>query len=70
MTNTLSYEHTMQFIEGLDAMAVLNKDGVYLYVNPGWCALTGLTPEQALGRRVWEILPDPAPKRCWRRASR
>lgn len=54
----LSYENTMQFIEGLDAMAVLNKEGIYLYVNPGWCGLTGLTPKQALGRRVWDILPD------------
>jgi len=58
MENTLSYADVMQFIEGLDAMAVLNKDGTYRYVNPGWCRLRGMTPEQTLGRKVWELLPD------------
>lgn len=50
---------TMQeFVEGLDAAAVLDETGAYTYVSPAWQRFTGHTAEEALGRKVWEMVPD------------
>lgn len=48
----------LEFIEGLAAMAVLDQDGVYTYVSPGWERYTGHTAQEAIGRKVWEMVPD------------
>ena len=34
----------LEFIEGLAAMAVLDQDGVYTYVSPGWERYTPTAP--------------------------
>ena len=50
---------TMQdFIEGLDSAAVLDAQGRYTYVSPSWEKYTGHTAREALGRPVWEMVPD------------
>ncbi len=52
-------EATMrQFIDALDGMAVLDRDGSYLYVSRGWEQYTGFTAEQAIGHKVWDLMPD------------
>ena len=48
----------LEFIEGLDAAAVLDEKGNYIYVSPSWESFTGHTWEEAKGRPVWELVPD------------
>lgn len=47
-----------EFIDGLDAAAVLDETGTYTYVSPGWEDYTGHTAEEAIGKKVWEMVPD------------
>lgn len=56
--NKLDQACMMQFIENLDAAAVLDETGTYIYVSPSWQRFTGHTAQDALGRKVWELLPD------------
>ena len=42
MENHIDPSTMLEFIEGLAAMAVLDQDGVYTYVSPGWERYTGL----------------------------
>ena len=58
MNNEISFEALKEFTNGLDAMAVLDRDGNYTYVSPGWERLVGHTAAEALGRKVWELVPD------------
>ncbi|NCB63977.1 MAG: PAS domain S-box protein [Clostridia bacterium] len=39
-------------------MAVLDAEANYTYVSPGWERLVGHTAEEALGHKVWELVPD------------
>jgi diguanylate cyclase (GGDEF)-like protein/PAS domain S-box-containing protein len=39
-----------------DMVAVLSPDGTHLWVSPSCRALTGYTPEELVGRTVWEFL--------------
>ena len=56
--NKLDQACMMQFIENLDSAAVLDETGTYIYVSPSWQRFTGHTAQDALGRKVWELLPD------------
>ena len=47
----------LEFIEGLAAMAVLDQDGVYTYVSPGWERYTGHTAQEASAGRLG-MVPD------------
>lgn len=58
MENHIDPQTMLAFIEGLAAMAVLDKEGNYTYVSPGWERYTGHTAEEAIGRKVWEMVPD------------
>lgn len=58
MKNSLSSEIMEEFIKKLDGMAVLNHEGRYSYVSPGWESYTGLKAEEALGRKVWDVIPE------------
>lgn len=42
----------------MDGMAVLDNDGRYIYVSPGWESYTGWRAEDALGRFVCEVIPE------------
>jgi len=57
MENTLSPDIMQDFIEQLDGMAVLDKDGRYIYVSPAWESYTGWSAKDALGHKVWEVIP-------------
>ena len=48
MENHIDPQTMLEFIEGLAAMAVLDKDGNYTYVSPGWERYTGHTAEEAI----------------------
>jgi transcriptional regulator with PAS, ATPase and Fis domain len=48
----------MSFIESLDAMALIDRKGKYVYVNQGWVKITGVSAEEALTKYVWEVFPD------------
>ncbi|MDK2867207.1 MAG: hypothetical protein PWP51_1389 [Clostridiales bacterium] len=56
--NKLSFEIMQEFINQLDGMAVLDKEGYYTYVSPGWERYTGFRASEVLGRKVWEIIPE------------
>ena len=58
MENHIDPSTMLEFIEGLATMAVLDQDGVYTYVSPGWERYTGHTAQEAIGRKVWEMVPD------------
>ena len=61
MVNALSQGDALQFVEHIYSMAVLDRDGRYIYVNPGWCKYGtpyAVSPEDVLGRTVWEMVPD------------
>ncbi len=73
MENKLSREDAFQFIEGMFTMAVLDQQGRYIYVNPGWVEnnrsvleaggkLRGLNrplrADEILGERVWDVVPE------------
>lgn len=58
MENNLTLAVMQEFIEKLDGMAVLDQDGCYTYVSPGWEEYTGCSAQEALGRKVWDIIPE------------
>lgn len=58
LKNTLSAKTMREFIDRLDGMAVLDKEGYYTYVSPGWEKYTGYHASEVLGHKVWEILPE------------
>ena len=58
MENYIDPQAMREFIEGLTAMAVLDENGRYTYVSPGWERYTGHSAEEAIGRKVWEMVPD------------
>ena len=43
-----------------EAMALSDPDGIVIAVNPAYCALYGLVPEQAIGRSFSIIFPEEA----------
>ena len=67
--NILLPEDAMQFVNSMYIMAILDREGRYIYVNPGWLENNkfqlapgqppvSLPPESVLGRKVWEVVPD------------
>jgi len=58
MENRLSQEIMLDFITQLDGMAVLDQEGRYTYVSPAWESYTGLSAKDALGHKVWEVIPE------------
>lgn len=58
MENQMDQETMRAFIEGLDGAAVLDQAGAYTYVSQGWERYTGISAEDALGKKVWELVPD------------
>lgn len=69
LVNHLSHEDAVQFIERMYSMAILDREGRYIYLNPGWCAnlkplmgpdgqLHEVPPEYCLGKKVWDIVPE------------
>lgn len=58
MENRMDEKTMRDFIEGLDGAAVLDRNGVYTYVSPGWERYVGIPAEQAIGRKVWDVVPD------------
>ena len=53
MENQMDQETMRAFIEGLDGAAVLDQAGAYTYVSPSWERYTGISAEDALGKKVW-----------------
>ncbi|WP_186566198.1 sigma-54 interaction domain-containing protein [Lawsonibacter celer] len=69
MENRLTPEDAMQFVENMYVMAILDREGRYIYVNPGWVehnvfpigpggTLIHVSAEDVIGQRVWDIIPD------------
>ena len=69
MENRLTPEDAMQFVENMYLMAILDKEGRYIYVNPGWVAHNvfsvgprgepvHISAEDVIGQRVWDVIPD------------
>ena len=59
MDNILSPEDAIQFIEKMYPMAILDKEGCYIYVNPAWLAHQNrFTFEEILGQKVTDIIPQ------------
>lgn len=69
MENCLTPEDALRFVENMYTMAILDKEGRYIYVNPGWVEhnvfpigpggrLIHISPDQIIGRRVWDVIPD------------
>ena len=54
----LDWDSMLEFIENLDAAAILDATGNYIYVSESWEKFTGVSAEQALGHKVWEIIPS------------
>ena len=56
-----------QFAENIFSLAILDKEGRYIYINPGWCKHSiwatdyGIDPKTLpgyiLGKSVWEVVP-------------
>ncbi len=55
----LDHETAMEFINDL-IMAVLDGEGLYTFVSPGWERYTGFSADEVIGQRVWDIIPDTA----------
>lgn len=67
--NVLLPEDAVQFVNSMYIMAILNQEGRYVYVNPGWFEHNkvirepgkppvSLEPGDILGRKVWDVVPD------------
>ncbi|BAK47024.1 transcriptional regulator containing PAS [Clostridium sp. SY8519] len=54
----LSLKECMEFIEALHSFALLDENARYVYVSENWCRMTHHTKENALGKKVEEIVPD------------
>lgn len=59
----------MQFVNSMYIMAILDQEGRYVYLNPGWLEhnkftlVPGQPPvslkaEMLLGQKVWDVIPD------------
>lgn len=59
LRNDLDHETAMEFINDL-IMAVLDKEGLYTFVSPGWVKYTGFSADNVLGKKVWDVIPDTA----------
>lgn len=66
MENKLTSGVMKEFIEGLDAAAVLDEHGAYVYVSPGWERYTGILACDALGKKVWDLMPDTHAKEVYK----
>lgn len=58
MNQTITAETLIEFTNRLDGMAVLDEKGCYTYVSRGWEEYTGWSAREALGRTVWEVIPE------------
>lgn len=69
MENILLPEDAVQFVNSMYIMAILDQEGRYVYVNPGWLEHNrfvlspgqppvSLEAEMVLGRKVWDVVPD------------
>lgn len=54
----LSPKETLEFLSPLIAFAILDENACYTYVSMRWSELTGYKPQQVLGRRVDEMIPN------------
>jgi len=57
MNKGLSRKDAVECLEQL-ICALLDKDGSYLYVSKPWEDFSGCSFEQAMGKKVWEIITD------------
>ena len=48
----------VEFVENLDGAAILNEKGEYIYVSKNWEKYTGVSAGDALGKKVWDVIPD------------
>lgn len=51
-------EMMQEFVENLDGAAILDETGAYVYVSKNWEKYTGVTAGEALGKKVWDVIPD------------
>lgn len=58
LENRIDPKTMEEFIGALEAAAVLDEEGRYIYVNTGWERFTGHSARESLGRKVWEMVPD------------
>ena len=54
----LSMKDAREFMNALNSFDILDANGRYTYVSENWCRMTNCTEENALGRRVEDIVPD------------
>ena len=54
----LSKNEMEEFINLLDAVAVLDSLGRYVYVSPGWIKYSGHCYEDIIHKKVWDLFPD------------
>lgn len=57
MKGELSHKTALEFIDSLIS-AVLDKEGNYLYVSRLWQEIMGFSSEEAIGKKVYELVPD------------
>lgn len=55
MTKKIEPRMAQAFIDSLDAMAVVNTKGEYVYVNKGWIKYSGYQYDEVIGKRVWDF---------------
>lgn len=64
MENKITPEDAVQFIEKLYSVAILDREGRYIYVNPSWLEAisilkkTTIKGSDVLGKKVTDIIPD------------
>lgn len=58
MKKNLDVQAMEEFIEGLDGAAILDGAGAYIYVSEGWEQFTGIKASDAIGKKVWDLIPD------------
>jgi len=53
-------QHVSEFVVNSvhDMVSVTDLDGRYRLVNDAWCKRNGLRPDQVIGRRIVEVVPD------------
>lgn len=51
-------EIAMDMLEKLDAVALIDKEGKYIYVSKNWTKLIGKSSNEVINRFAWDVVQD------------
>lgn len=54
----LSHIEALESVSSLMTFAILDENACYVFVSKSWCRLTGHQPQEVMGKRVDQIVPD------------